>query len=211
MNTFAGAKPHSNFLNVADYKNNLVQLHAHQCAECACCGARFDPLWNSLVVGGVDNGVPFLGTVGMIGVHFTDAHIATGARASHAAALRLAMKVLYLTSKRLSAAPWHVFTGCVRAGFGQMLARPLFRERHRPDMSEEEATQLLHDALRVRIPCCLCHTGLGAECLPCQMRCGITNLRVLTILTLQVNRRCATTATSRPPTSSRLPRSLARA
>ena len=39
------------------------------------------------------------------------------------------------------------------AGFGQMLARPLFRERHRPDMSEEEATTLLHDALRVRPAC----------------------------------------------------------
>jgi len=42
-------------------------------------GARFDPLWNSLVVGGLEGGAPFLGTVGMIGVHFTDAHIATGA------------------------------------------------------------------------------------------------------------------------------------
>ncbi|KAK9823028.1 hypothetical protein WJX81_000462 [Elliptochloris bilobata] len=72
---------------------------------------KFDPLWNSLVVGGLEGGVPFLGTVGMIGVHYTDKHIATG--------------------------------------FGQMLARPLFRERHRPDMSEEEATELLHDALRV--------------------------------------------------------------
>ena len=41
------------------------------------------------MVGGVENGVPFLGTVGMIGVHFTDAHIATGARASHAAAAAL--------------------------------------------------------------------------------------------------------------------------
>ena len=30
-----------------------------------------------------------------------------------------------------------------------MLARPLFRERHRPDMSEEEATELLHEGLRV--------------------------------------------------------------
>ena len=36
------------------------------------------------------------------------------------------------------------------AGFGQMLARPLFRERHRPDMSEEDAIKLLHEGLRVR-------------------------------------------------------------
>ena len=38
------------------------------------------------------------------------------------------------------------------AGFGQMLARPLFRERHRPDMSAEDAVKLLHEGLRV------CHT-----------------------------------------------------
>ena len=38
-----------------------------------------DPLWNSLVVGGLQDGKPFLGTIGMIGVHYTDGHIATGA------------------------------------------------------------------------------------------------------------------------------------
>ena len=35
------------------------------------------------------------------------------------------------------------------AGFGNYLARPLFRERHSPDMNEAEATKLMHDALRV--------------------------------------------------------------
>ena len=44
-----------------------------------------------------------------------------------------------------------------------MLARPLFRERHRPDMSEEEATTLLHDALRVS-PACR-HNSLRRPCL----------------------------------------------
>ncbi|KAK9905094.1 hypothetical protein WJX75_009547 [Coccomyxa subellipsoidea] len=73
--------------------------------------SKMDPLWNSLVVGGLQDGKPFLGTITMLGVHYSDDHIATG--------------------------------------FGQMLARPLFRERHRPDMSEEEATQLLHEGLRV--------------------------------------------------------------
>ena len=39
-----------------------------------------DPLWNSLVVGGLAaNGTPFLGTVGMLGTAYTDQHIATGA------------------------------------------------------------------------------------------------------------------------------------
>ncbi|KAF9591680.1 hypothetical protein IFM89_005552 [Coptis chinensis] len=39
---------------------------------------KFDPLWNSLVLGGVKNGQKYLGTVSMIGVHFEDNHIATG-------------------------------------------------------------------------------------------------------------------------------------
>ncbi len=29
------------------------------------------------------------------------------------------------------------------------MARPLFRERHSPEMSEEDATKLLHEGLRV--------------------------------------------------------------
>jgi 20S proteasome subunit beta 7 len=72
---------------------------------------KFDPLWNSLVIGGVEDGKPFLGTVGMIGTSYSSSHIATG--------------------------------------FGNHLAMPLFRERHSPDMSEGEATALMHDALRV--------------------------------------------------------------
>lgn len=39
---------------------------------------RMDPLWNSLVVGGFYAGKPFLGTSGMIGTNYTDAHVATG-------------------------------------------------------------------------------------------------------------------------------------
>ena len=39
---------------------------------------RMDPLWNSIVIGGVQDGKPFLGTVGMLGVQFSDEHIATG-------------------------------------------------------------------------------------------------------------------------------------
>lgn len=40
-------------------------------------------MWNSLVIGGLQQGKdgqlqPFLGTIGMIGTHYEDAHIATG-------------------------------------------------------------------------------------------------------------------------------------
>lgn len=72
---------------------------------------KMDPLWNSLIVGGVENGEPFLGTVGMIGTHYTDDHVTTG--------------------------------------FANMLARPLFREKQSNDMSEQAATELMHEALKV--------------------------------------------------------------
>jgi 20S proteasome subunit beta 7 len=71
---------------------------------------KFDPLWNSLVVAGTKNGESFLGTVGMIGQHYADSHVA--------------------------------------AGFGNHMARPLFREKHTDDMSEAEARTLMEDALR---------------------------------------------------------------
>lgn len=39
---------------------------------------KFNPLWNSLVVGGLKNGHKYLGMVGMIGTHYEDNHVATG-------------------------------------------------------------------------------------------------------------------------------------
>jgi len=39
---------------------------------------RMDPLWNSIVVAGVQDDKPFLGMISMLGVHFSDDHIATG-------------------------------------------------------------------------------------------------------------------------------------
>lgn len=41
---------------------------------------KMDPLWNSLVVAGVDStsGEAFLGTVSMLGVQYSDSHVATG-------------------------------------------------------------------------------------------------------------------------------------
>lgn len=35
-----------------------------------------------------------------------------------------------------------------------MLARPLMREKHRPDMSEEEAVALMQECLKVCVICC---------------------------------------------------------
>ncbi|XP_035546938.1 proteasome subunit beta type-4-like [Juglans regia] len=39
---------------------------------------KFNPLWNSLILGGVKNGQKYLGMVSMIGVNFEDNHVATG-------------------------------------------------------------------------------------------------------------------------------------
>ncbi|PHT99765.1 Proteasome subunit beta type-4 [Capsicum chinense] len=39
---------------------------------------KFNPLWNSLVLGGVKNGQKYLGSVSMIGVHYEENHVATG-------------------------------------------------------------------------------------------------------------------------------------
>lgn len=74
---------------------------------------QFDPLWNSMVIAGVDQatGESFLGTTSMIGVAYSDSHVATG--------------------------------------FGNHLARPLFRNEQRDDMSESEARALLEKALKV--------------------------------------------------------------
>ncbi|KAM7514822.1 hypothetical protein LguiA_004405 [Lonicera macranthoides] len=72
---------------------------------------KFDPLWNSLVLGGVKNGQKYLGTVSMIGVHYEDNHVATG--------------------------------------FGNHLARPIFRDEWHENMSFEDGVKLLEKCMRV--------------------------------------------------------------
>ncbi|PKI73134.1 hypothetical protein CRG98_006476 [Punica granatum] len=72
---------------------------------------KFNPLWNSLVLGGVKNGQKYLGMVSMIGVHFEDNHVATG--------------------------------------FGNHLARPIFREEWHENMSFEDGVKLLEKCMKV--------------------------------------------------------------
>jgi 20S proteasome subunit beta 7 len=88
-----------------------AEVYAYLCRVMYNRRNKFDPLWNTLVVGGLDGDKPFLGMVGMIGTHYTDSHVTTG--------------------------------------FANQLARPLFREKQRDDMSEAEAMELIHEALRV--------------------------------------------------------------
>uniref|UniRef100_A0A7C8ZUY5 Proteasome endopeptidase complex n=1 Tax=Opuntia streptacantha TaxID=393608 RepID=A0A7C8ZUY5_OPUST len=90
---------------------------------------KFNPLWNSLVLGGVKNGQKYLGTifqvnqcmnviltlnvlyVNMIGVHYQDNHVATG--------------------------------------FGNHLAVPILRDEWKEDLSFEEGVKLLEKCMRV--------------------------------------------------------------
>ncbi|BBN13225.1 20S proteasome subunit beta 7 [Marchantia polymorpha subsp. ruderalis] len=72
---------------------------------------NFDPLWNTLVLGGVKNGEKYLGVVTMIGVQYVDNHVASG--------------------------------------FGNHLARPIFRDEWHENLTLEEGIQLLEKALTV--------------------------------------------------------------
>lgn len=55
------------------------EVHAYLCRVMYNRRNKFDPLWNSLVVGGVGaDGKPFLGMVGMQGTHYVDSHVTTG-------------------------------------------------------------------------------------------------------------------------------------
>jgi 20S proteasome subunit beta 7 len=40
--------------------------------------SKFDPLWNSLVIAGFEDGKSFLGTTNLLGTHYEDDTIATG-------------------------------------------------------------------------------------------------------------------------------------
>ncbi|OQV14619.1 Proteasome subunit beta type-4 [Hypsibius exemplaris] len=40
--------------------------------------SKFDPLWNSYVVGGLEDGVPYLGGLTMLGISYTAPYMATG-------------------------------------------------------------------------------------------------------------------------------------
>ncbi|VFQ98100.1 unnamed protein product [Cuscuta campestris] len=66
--------------NMWDDGNSLGPKEAHKYLTCVMYNRRnkFNPLWNSLVLGGVKNGQKYLGTVNMIGVHYEDDHVATG-------------------------------------------------------------------------------------------------------------------------------------
>jgi len=72
---------------------------------------KMNPLWNSLVIAGFSDGLPFLGTTDKIGTSYEADFVATG--------------------------------------LGLHMAIPVLRSGWKPDMSEDEARDLIEDCLRI--------------------------------------------------------------
>ena len=66
------------FTNFTLYHATAWEIHAYLCRVMYNRRNKFDPLWNSLVIMGCKNGRSFLSTVGMIGQHYEDSHLAAG-------------------------------------------------------------------------------------------------------------------------------------
>ena len=62
------------------YPFPLAQVYSYLCRVMYNRRNKMNPLWNSLVIGGVEpsTGVPFLGMVSMQGTHYVDSHVTTG-------------------------------------------------------------------------------------------------------------------------------------
>ncbi len=91
-----------------------------------------NPLWNQLLVGGYNNGSPFLGYVDLIGKVISNIHTI----------------LLYYSFFKFILGTCYE-ENFIATGFGAYLAIPLIREKWNPRMSEGEARQLLEDCLRV--------------------------------------------------------------
>lgn len=55
-----------------------AEIHAYLCRVMYNRRNKFDPLWNTLVIGGMQEDKAYLGMVTMIGTHYTDSHVTTG-------------------------------------------------------------------------------------------------------------------------------------
>lgn len=115
---------------------------------------KFDPLWNSLVIAGVEPGEngavkPFVATVRYLSSFASSSYICVTSFAQSSFFDRTCPSRLTFLSSQIGMIGTHYSDAHIATGFGNHLARPLFREAHRPDMSEEEATALLKKALRV--------------------------------------------------------------
>ena len=63
------------------YPPSCCQVYSYLCRVMYNRRNKMNPLWNSLVIGGVEpsTGVPFLGMVSMQGTHYVDSYVTTGA------------------------------------------------------------------------------------------------------------------------------------
>ena len=67
--------------------------------------SKFDPLWTTVVVGGIQDGAPFLGCVNYIGVAYQENAISTGLGQEIAVPIMrcVGLKVLYIISSEVDA------------------------------------------------------------------------------------------------------------
>lgn len=97
---------------------------------------KFNPLWNSLVLGGVKNGQKYLGTVCIISIFFKSWYV-----------------IIYSNSScslfQVSMIGVHYEDSHVATGFANHLARPILREEWHENLTYEEGVKLLEKCMRV--------------------------------------------------------------
>jgi len=97
---------------------------------------KFNPLWNSLVLGGVKNGQKYLGMV------FYSIHNLLFSESMY-------MHVINVNNIQVGMIGTQFEDNHVATGFGNHLARPILRSEWRDDLTYEEAVKLLEKCLLV--------------------------------------------------------------
>jgi 20S proteasome subunit beta 7 len=103
---------------------------------------KFDPLWNSLVLGGVKNGQKYLGMVDITD-HFISCFAASYVH------LRILLRRVIVILIQVSMIGVNFEDNHVATGFGNHLARPLLRDEWHENLSFEDGVKLLEKCMRV--------------------------------------------------------------
>ncbi|KAL3201913.1 hypothetical protein MRX96_012185 [Rhipicephalus microplus] len=111
--------------------------------------SRFDPLWNTYLIGGLQDGVPFLGQVDMLGTAFESETLATGYGALHCPVIN----TLLTRSHAHSVTPVHnqksaIKPHCLPFTVSQPLLRDAY-EKKAGQLTKKEAQEVLSYCLRV--------------------------------------------------------------
>lgn len=105
---------------------------------------KFNPLWNSLVLGGVKNGQKYLGTVTLNSLTF---FVMMLWQVISIWGIWLVFMIMNLI--QVSMIGVHFEDNHVATGFGNHLARPILRDEWHEDLSFEDGVKLLEKCMRV--------------------------------------------------------------